>query len=104
MPSLPTGTVIFPFTDIEGSTALLQRLGDCRYAEILEEHRQLLRTAFAEGHGQETDAQGEAFLVAFPRARDAVAAAPGANSRYRMEALFLCTGSTRTPTGQDERS
>lgn len=47
MPSLPTGTVTFLFTDIEGSTELLQSLGDRRYAEVLEEHRRLLRGAFA---------------------------------------------------------
>ena len=73
MPSLPTGTVTLLFTDIEGSIALLQRLGDRRYAEVLTEHRQVLRDAFAKGHGQEIDTQGDAFLVAFFRARDAVA-------------------------------
>ena len=78
MPSLPTGTVTFLFTDIEGSTDLLQRLGDRRYAQVLEEHRRLLREAFAKGNGQEIDTQGDAFLVAFPRARDAVAAAVAA--------------------------
>ncbi len=78
MPSLPTGTVTFLFTDIEGSTALLQRLGDHRYAEALEEHRRLLRAAFEEGNGREIDTQGDAFLVAFSRARDAVATAVAA--------------------------
>src|SRR5262249_32934994 len=78
MAGLPTGTVTFLFTDIEGSTTLLQRLGDRRYAEILAEHRRLLRDAFAEGHGQEIDTQGDAFLVAFSRARDAVATAVAA--------------------------
>ncbi len=68
MPSLPTGTVTFLFTDIEGSTTLLQRLGDRRYAEVLAEHRRLLRHAFVEGHGQEVGTQGDAFLVAFSRA------------------------------------
>jgi predicted ATPase/class 3 adenylate cyclase len=72
MTALPTGTVTFLFTDIEGSTALLQRLGDLRYAEVLEEHFRLLRAAFAEGNGQEVGRQGDAFLVAFSRARDAV--------------------------------
>lgn len=75
---LPTGTVSFLFTDIEGSTALLQRLGDRRYAEVLEEHRRVLRAAFAEGHGQEIDTQGDAFLVAFSRASDAVGTAVAA--------------------------
>lgn len=75
MSSLPTGTVTFLFTDIEKSTALLQRLGDRQYAEILEEHQRLLREAFAEGNGREIDTQGDAFLVAFSRARDALGTA-----------------------------
>ncbi len=74
----PTGTVTFLFTDIEGSTTLLQRLGDRRYAEVLAEHQRLLRDAFAKGNGQEIDTQGDAFLAAFPRARDAVATAVAA--------------------------
>jgi class 3 adenylate cyclase len=78
MSSLPSGTVTFLFTDIEGSTTLLQRLGDRRYAEVLDEHRRILRDAFAEGHGQEIDTQGDAFLVAFSRARDALGTAVGA--------------------------
>ena len=49
MPALPTGTVTFLFTDIEGSTTLLQRLGDRRYAEVLTEHQRLLRGAFTKG-------------------------------------------------------
>ena len=61
MASLPTGTVTFLFTDIEGSTTILQRLGDRKYAEILAEHQRLLRDAFVEGHGQEVDTQGDAF-------------------------------------------
>ncbi len=78
MVGLPTGTVTFLFTDIEGSTTLLQHLGDRRYAQILDEHRQLLRNAFAKGKGQEIDTQGDGFLVAFSRARDAVATAVAA--------------------------
>jgi class 3 adenylate cyclase len=78
MAALPTGTVTFLFTDIEGSTTLLQRLGDRRYAELLEEQQRLLRAAFEQGNGREVDTQGDAFLVAFPRARDAVATAVAA--------------------------
>ena len=78
MAVLPTGTVTFLFTDIEGSTALLERLGDRRYADVIVEHRRLLRAAFAGGNGQEVDTQGDAFLVAFARAGDAVAAAVAA--------------------------
>ncbi|HEX9532289.1 MAG TPA: tetratricopeptide repeat protein [bacterium] len=78
MVGLPTGTVTFLFTDIEGSSTLLQRLGDRRYAEVLEEHQRILRDAFAKGNGQEIDSQGDSFLVAFSRARDAVATAVAA--------------------------
>jgi len=69
MGSLPTGTVTFLFTDIEGSTTLLQRLGDRRYAEVLAEHRRLLRAAFAEGSGQEDVTRSDAFHIAFSRPR-----------------------------------
>ena len=70
---LPTGTVTFVFTDIEGSTALAKRLPD-GYAEVLEQHQLLLRAAF-EGHGgHEVDTQGDSFFFAFARAKDAVVA------------------------------
>src|SRR5213082_1606437 len=74
MHDLPRGTVTFLFTDIEGSTRLLQQLGD-RYSRVLEECRRLLRTAFQEWNGHEVDTQGDAFFVAFARATDAVLAA-----------------------------
>ncbi len=72
--SLPSGTVTLLFTDIEGSTRLLQRLGD-NYANILAECRQLLRATFQEWNGREVDTQGDAFFIAFARATDAVLAA-----------------------------
>ena len=75
MPALPSGTVTFLFTDIEASTDLLQRLGDTRYGRVLDEHRQLLREAFRQEGGLEIGIQGDAFLLAFSRARDAVVAA-----------------------------
>jgi predicted ATPase/class 3 adenylate cyclase len=78
LPGPPTGTVTFLFTDIEGSTALLQRLGDRHYADVLAQHQRLLRDAFAQGNGQEIDTQGDAFLVAFSRARDALGTAVAA--------------------------
>ena len=65
---LPTGTVTFLFTDIEGSTRLLRRLGPELYAEALAAHRQMLRDAFASEGGVEIDTQGDAFFVAFPTA------------------------------------
>jgi class 3 adenylate cyclase len=75
MPNLPSGTVTFLFSDIEGSTTLLKSLGDARYAELLATHRSLMRETFAGYGGQEIDTQGDAFFYSFPRARDAVAAA-----------------------------
>ncbi len=72
--NLPSGTVTMLFTDIEGSTRLLQQLGD-RYADVLAECRQLLRAAFQHQSGHEVDTQGDAFFVAFARAIDAVLAA-----------------------------
>jgi predicted ATPase/class 3 adenylate cyclase len=76
-PELPTGTVTFLFTDIEGSTRLLQEHG-ASYADLLAEHRRALRGAFAQYGGVEVDTQGDAFFVAFSRATDAVAAATAA--------------------------
>jgi class 3 adenylate cyclase len=74
MHHLPTGTVTLLFTDIEGSTRLLQQLGE-RYTQFLTEYRQLLGRVFEEYRGQEVDTQGDAYFVAFARATDAVAAA-----------------------------
>src|SRR6185437_9888668 len=71
--ALPTGVVTLLFTDVEGSTRLLQELGD-GYGEALHEHRRRLRAAFAEHEGVEVDTQGDAFFVAFARASDAAAA------------------------------
>ena len=71
---LPTGTVTFLFTDVEGSTRLLTELGD-RYADVLAEHRRALRRAFLAHGGVEVDTQGDAFFVAFAKASDALNAA-----------------------------
>jgi class 3 adenylate cyclase len=74
MASLPSGTVTFVFSDIEGSTALLKQLGD-GYEQVLADHRRLMREGFGAHGGVEIDTQGDAFFFAFPRARDAVTAA-----------------------------
>ena len=74
MTALPSGTVTFLFSDIEGSTALLKRL-DERYRELIDQHRRLVRDTFTRHGGVEIDTQGDAFFFAFARARDAVAAA-----------------------------
>jgi class 3 adenylate cyclase/DNA-binding NarL/FixJ family response regulator len=71
---LPGGTITFLFTDIEGSTRLLKRLGE-DYTNLLGEHHDLFRALFAEHGGREVDTQGDAFFVVFPRAKDAVAVA-----------------------------
>lgn len=77
MKELPTGTVTLLFTDIEGSTRLLQRAGDA-YPSLLAEHRRVLRAAFSNHDGVEVDAQGDGFFVAFASAQDAAAAAVAA--------------------------
>jgi predicted ATPase/class 3 adenylate cyclase len=74
MHEIPTGTVTLLFTDIEGSTRLLQHLGK-RYSDVLAECRALMRAAFHQHHGHEVDTQGDAFFVTFARATDAVMAA-----------------------------
>jgi predicted ATPase/class 3 adenylate cyclase len=74
MAEMPSGTVTFLFTDIEGSTHLVNRMGD-RYPELLARHRELLRAAFAEWCGFEVDTAGDSFFVTFARAREAVSAA-----------------------------
>src|SRR2546421_3656869 len=75
MTEQPTGTVTMLFTDIEGSTRLLERLGPERYGEALELHRRLLREAFERQGGYEVDYEGDAFFVAFAGAARAVVAA-----------------------------
>src|SRR5439155_2798685 len=78
MTAQPVGTVTLLFTDVEGSTRLLERLGGERYVEALNLHRRLLRGAFKRHDGYEVDNEGDAFFVAFSRAEDAVAAAASA--------------------------
>ena len=73
---LPSGTVTLLFTDIEGSTRLLDELGQ-RYAQVLAEHRRTLREVFSRHGGVEVNTEGDAFFVAFTRASDAVLAANG---------------------------
>ncbi len=75
--ALPSGTVTFLFSDIEGSTQLLHRLGET-YAAVLSEHYRLLRQTWAEHDGFEVDTAGDGFFVAFPTAPAAVAAAASA--------------------------
>jgi predicted ATPase/class 3 adenylate cyclase len=74
---LPTGTVTFLFTDIEGSTRLLQELGS-RWREVLEEHNRILREAIQDAGGVDVRTEGDAFLAVFRSAPAAVAASAAA--------------------------
>ena len=91
MSVLPTGTVTFLFTDIEGSTRLLAELGN-RYASVLAEHHRLMRESFATHGGVEVDTAGDAFFVAFGRASDAVAAAAAAQEALAPTGLRVRMG------------
>jgi predicted ATPase len=102
MRSLPGGTVTFLFTDIEGSTRLLQEHGE-RYAALLSEHRRVLREAFAHHGGVEVDTQGDAFFVAFARASDAIAAAFDGQAALRDGPISVRMGlHTGEPVVTDE--
>jgi class 3 adenylate cyclase len=74
---LPGGTVTFLFSDIEGSTRLLEQLGD-GYEEVHRDHRRLLRAELEGAGGREVDTQGDAFFFSFVRAKDAVRGAVAA--------------------------
>ncbi|MGH2642255.1 MAG: ATP-binding protein [Actinomycetota bacterium] len=100
---LPTGTVTFLFTDVEGSTKLLHQLGDAAYAEVLAEHRRLLRDAFTRHGGIEVDTQGDAFFVAFPSAAGAIDAAGAAREALDPGPIRVRVGiHTGTPLATDE--
>jgi DNA-binding NarL/FixJ family response regulator/class 3 adenylate cyclase len=71
MPELPTGTVTFVFTDVEGSTRLVRDLGDS-YVSVISDHRRLVREALAKRNGYEVDARGDEFLLVFQTPHDAV--------------------------------
>jgi predicted ATPase/class 3 adenylate cyclase len=76
--ALPTGTATFVFTDIEGSTKLVQQIGAERWRLILEDHYRLLREQWAAFGGIEVSTEGDAFFVAFPSATNAIAACAAA--------------------------
>ncbi len=82
--SLPSGTVHFLFSDIGGSTQLVQRLGK-EYVHVLEEHQRILREAFAKWGGYEVSTHGDSFFAVFSRATDAVSAAVEAQQALASE-------------------
>jgi predicted ATPase len=92
MVELPSGTVTLLFTDIEGSTRLLQELGAERFADALAEHRRVIREAFGAHGGVEVDTQGDAFFCAF-------AAAPAAAAAAREAQEALADGSVKVRMG-----
>src|SRR5215218_8310148 len=99
MTELPAGTVTFLFSDIEGSTTLLEELGS-RYAELLEQHRRVLRDAFGRHGGVEVDTQGDAFFVAFARASHALAAAEEAQRKLELPVrMGIHTGEPQLTSG-----
>src|SRR5258708_20110932 len=76
--ALPTGTATFVFTDIEGSTKLVQQIGTERWRQVLEDHHRLLREQWQAFDGREVNTEGDEFFVAFPSATNAVAACAAA--------------------------
>jgi predicted ATPase/class 3 adenylate cyclase len=100
---LPVGTVTFLFTDVEGSTRLLDELGAEAYDDALAEHRRVIREACAEHGGVEVDTQGDAFFFAFPIAPDALAAAETFTERLAGGPVRVRVGlHTGTPLLGDE--
>ena len=100
---LPSGTVTFLFTDVEGSTTLLHELGDAAYAAALGEHRRLLREAFVRHGGVEVDTQGDAFFAAFPTATGAIDAAGAFQEALEPGPIRVRVGiHTGTPLPTDE--
>jgi predicted ATPase/class 3 adenylate cyclase len=96
--ALPSGTVTFLFTDVEGSTKLLHELGANVYAEKLAEHRRVVRDACAVRGGVEVDTQGDAFFFAFPSAPDALAAAAAITEEFAQGPITVRIGlHTGTP-------
>ena len=83
---LPEGVVTFVFTDIEGSTKLLQQVGDS-YADLLGTHRRLLRSSFAAYGGSEVDTQGDAFFYAFPSPHAAIEATADAQRQLHRASV-----------------
>ena len=102
-PDLPSGTVTFLFTDVEGSTKQLHELGAEGYAEALAEHRRVIREACAAHDGAEVDTQGDAFFFAFPTAPGALAAAEAMTQALASGAIQVRIGlHTGAPLLTDE--
>ncbi len=92
MAALPSGTVTFLFTDAEGSTALLRRLGPEAYARELASHWRILRETCGSYNGVEVDTAGDSLFVVFSRAGDAVAAARAAQAELEGREIHVRMG------------
>jgi predicted ATPase/class 3 adenylate cyclase len=90
--ALPTGTLTFLFTDVEGSTRLLRELGAERYGEALAAHRRIVREACAAQGGVEVDTQGDAFFLAFPTAPGALETAAEITGRLASGPVHVRIG------------
>jgi predicted ATPase/class 3 adenylate cyclase len=100
---LPSGTVTFLFSDVEGSTRLLDKLGADGYSRALAEHRRLIRSACARFGGIEVDTQGDAFFYAFPTAPGTVEAAQAIGEALASGPIRVRMGlHTGTPLVTDE--
>jgi predicted ATPase/class 3 adenylate cyclase len=103
MTDLPSGTVTFLFTDVEGSTQLLHKLGAEAYAYALAEHRRMIRGACSAEGGVEVDTQGDAFFFAFPTAPGALDAASAFTDALASGAIRVRVGlHTGSPLLTDE--
>ena len=90
----PSGTVTLVFTDVEGSTKLLEELGTEAFRDALGDHRRVVREAFGAHHGYEVDYEGDAFFYAFASAQAAVSAVSEAMvgwKRVRSESASAST-------------
>ena len=100
---LPSGTVTFLFTDVEGSTRLLHELGAEGYAKALAEHRRVIRNVCVRHEGAEVDTQGDAFFFSFPTAPGAVSAASELTDALASGPIQVRVGvHTGTPLLTDE--
>src|SRR5947207_11794118 len=101
--ALPSGTVTFVFTDVEGSTRLLGQLGTSAYAEAVADHRRALREAFSSHGGIEVDVQGDALFFAFPTAPGALEASKEAQRELQSGSIRVRMGvHTGTPLVTEE--
>ena len=102
---LPSGTVTFLFTDVEGSTQQVQRSGE-EDASVLAAQRKILRATFDKFHGHEVDTQGDSFFVVFARAADAIAASVEARcqSAARHRSMYQSAARTASSGGWSARA